>query len=311
MKDVKAALVQCDWDVEAAFTELRKKGLAAVSKKASRVATEGLLALSEKPGVATIIELNSETDFVARNEIFQHLALRVASAALSISSASSSVRSQATAIDLQALESVRIKLEHPKLNCEATVHEAIHEAAAIMGENLRLRRGFCVSTKSGVVSSYLHMSPQAGLGKTAGLLALDVKEGSIQLPSELFSSVGGSLAMHVVAARPLFLSKECVTSEVWEREKNIILSQVAGTNKTEAILNKMVEGRLRKYAEEVILLDQKFVMNDKITVRDVLQDLSKQAGVSVDVGCYLRLDVGESVEREESAASAEVTAQVG
>lgn len=311
MKDVKAALVQCNWDLEAAFTELRKKGLAAVSKKASRVATEGLLALCEKPGIASIIELNSETDFVARNDIFQHLASCVANAALSLYDTNSGVSSDTSAIDIQALESVRIKLDHPKLNCEATVREAVQEAASIMGENLKLRRGFHISTSSGVVSSYLHATPQPGLGKTAGLLSLNFKDGSGKLPSEHLRTVGDYLAMHIVAARPLFLSKDTVTKEVWEREKNIILSLVAGSNKPEAIRNRMVEGRLKKYAEEVVLLNQKFLMDDKITVHEVLKDLSKNEGFPVEIGNYLRMDVGETAEREVSMAPVEVAAQVG
>lgn len=311
MKDVKAALVQCNWDIEAAFTELRKKGLAAVSKKASRVASEGLLALSEKGGAAAIVELNSETDFVARNEIFQHLASKVASAALSLSAASSSAASQATAIDLEALQATRIKLEHPKLKFETTVQEAIQETAAIMGENLLLRRGFFMSTTSGVVSTYLHASHQPGLGRTAGLVTLDVKGGSIEIPSKSLGHVGGSLAMHIVAAQPLFLSKDLVTPEVWEREKDILLSQVANSNKPEAILKKTIEGRLRKYTEEVVLLEQKFVMNDKITVRMVLEDLSKEVGAPVDIGCFLRLDVGEGLRQEEQGSPTEVAAQVG
>lgn len=311
MKDVKGALVQCNWDLEAAFTELRKKGLAAVSKKASRVATEGILALCEKPGMAAIIELNSETDFVARNDIFQHLASRVARAALSLSERSAGISSDTSSIDVQVLESTRIKLDHPRLSSEATIQEAIHEAASIMGENLKLRRGFCVSASSGVVSSYLHASPQPGLGKTAGILSFNVKDKSLTLPSRALSSVGDALAMHIVAARPLFLSKDTVTTEVWDREKNIILSQVADSKKPVEILNKMVEGRLRKYAEEVVLLNQKFVMNDKITVHDVLEDLSKEVGVRVDIGSYLRMDVGENAEREESAAPVEVVAQAG
>ncbi|KAI5060405.1 hypothetical protein GOP47_0024825 [Adiantum capillus-veneris] len=314
MKDVKTALVQCNWDMEAAFTELRKKGLAAVSKKASRAATEGLLALCEKPGMASIIELNSETDFVARNDVFQHLASRVAQAALSLcetESTSPGHPSDTSVIDLHALESVRIKLDHPKLTREGTVQEAIQEAASIIGENLKLRRAFHVCSNSGLVSSYLHASLQPGLGKTAGLLTLNMKDGSVKAPLQLMSSVGESLAMHIVAARPLFLSKECVTKEVWEHEKSIILSQVSGSNKPEQILNKMVEGRLRKYVEEVVLLDQKFAMNDKITVQQVVEDLSKQAGVAVEIGCYLRMEVGETTEREESMQPTEAVAQAG
>ncbi|KAH7287350.1 hypothetical protein KP509_32G050800 [Ceratopteris richardii] len=309
MKDVKAALVQCNWDVDIAFTELRKKGLAAVSKKASRVATEGLLAVCEKPGMASIIELNSETDFVARNEIFQHLASRVACAALSLYEPSEESEPDKMKLDLGLLRDMPIRLDHPKLSCDTTVQEAIKVTASIMGENLKLTRAFRMSTKCGLVSSYLHASPQPGLGKTAALLTLNVNGGSIEPFGELLSTVGESLAMHIVAARPLFLNKESVTEDVWEREKGIILSQVADSKKPEKILEKMVEGRLRKYAEEVVLLEQRFAMNDKITVREVVEDLSKKVGCLVDVGCYLRMEVGETAESDESSTPAMVAAQ--
>eukprot|EP00249_Psilotum_nudum_P007677 c20742_g1_i1 orf=152-1360(+) len=308
MKDVKDALVQCQWDQEAAFTALRKRGLAAASKKASRVAAEGLLALAEKSGAAAIVEINSETDFVARNDIFQHLALHVARAALSLDT--SSTPSQPTTINIQDLEAAKIVLEHPKLNGEATVYDAIREAAVVMGENLMLRRGYQLRTSSGVVSSYLHMNQQAGLARTAGLITLETQEGSPQIPLEALSREGASLAMHVVAACPLFLSKDHATPEILERERDIYLSQAASSNKPEAVIEKMVEGRLQKYIEDVALLEQKFVLNEKINVRMVLDNLSKEIGLPINVGCFLRLQVGEGIEREEKSFAAEVAASV-
>ncbi|KAG0626622.1 hypothetical protein M758_2G138600 [Ceratodon purpureus] len=161
IKDVKAALLQCGWDAEAAMLELRKKGLTAASRKTSRAATDGLLAVANAEGVTAVVEINSETDFVARNDMFRHLATRVARAAIGIQAQNCAPGSAAT-IDLPALEAVKIAMEHEKFSGEATVQEAVTQVAAIMGENVRLRRGFLVSSPTGIVSSYLHASANPG-----------------------------------------------------------------------------------------------------------------------------------------------------
>ncbi|XP_077216437.1 translation elongation factor Ts (EF-Ts) isoform X2 [Tasmannia lanceolata] len=295
IKDVKSALVECSWDIEAAHKDLRKRGVVLASKKSSRPAAEGLLAIAQNEKKAAIIELNCETDFVARNEIFQYLALSLARLALSIESSDQHV-SMAFPLCPGKLEDMKINLGHPKLSGEATVQSAITEVAAMVGENVKFRRGFALSPSShGIVTSYLHTSPQSGLGRIAGLLTLEVEDDNV--PLDALQRVGSSLAMHVVAARPLFLSKELVSSEALESERDVLKSQAETTGKSQMAIEKMVEGRLRKYLEEVVLLEQKFVVNDSINIKSLLNDLSKEVGSPVSIGKFFRMEVGEGIQR--------------
>ncbi|KAL2642343.1 hypothetical protein R1flu_009930 [Riccia fluitans] len=312
MKDVKAALLQCDWDSEAAFTELRKKGLAAAGKKAGRVAADGLLgvALQQERRAAAVVEINSETDFVARNDLFQHLVSQVARAALSVDSIPGS-QAEAAVINLQALEAAKIELNHPKLSGESTISDAVAEVASIMGENVKLRRGFFLSSSTGVVASYLHSSTQAGLARVAGLLTLepaisDSQSGDHQ--AEL-SSLGESLAMHIVAQRPLFLSKDLVAPEALQHERDILTSQALGSGKPANVIDKMVAGRLSKYMQEVALLEQKYVLDEAKTVKSVLNEFAKQFQKQYNIGRFVRVEVGEGIQREEKNFAAEVAAQ--
>ncbi|PIA51905.1 hypothetical protein AQUCO_01000046v1 [Aquilegia coerulea] len=224
IKEVKSALVACNWDIETAQTALRKKGVALASKKSSRSATEGLLALAQNDNKAAVIELNCETDFVARNEIFQYLALSLAKIALSVESSAEQV-STPFSLASEYLEGLKVNLDHPKLSGEATVQSVITEVAAMVGENVKLRRGYTISkTSNGVISSYLHTSPQPGLGRLAGILTLEVEDENT--PLDALARVGSELAMHIVAAKPLFISREDVSSEALESERDILKSQV-------------------------------------------------------------------------------------
>lgn len=307
MKDVKATLVQCQWDSEAAFTELRKKGLAAASKKASRIAAEGLLGVGRAPGTVAVVEINSETDFVARNDIFQHLVSRVAVAALSADSLNS-VGLQPETVDLQSLEAAKVILDHPKLSGESSVRDAVAETAGMLGENVKLRRCFRV-TSPGFSGVYLHDSPLEGLGRIAGVLTLDVEGGFLEEDATEFEPYGNLLAMHIVAAKPLFLSRDHVDPQCLQQERDVLQSQALASGKKQAFIDKMVEGRLKKYYEEVALLDQKFVVNDTQTVQAVLDELSGKVGKPVSIGQFLRMAVGEGVERQEKDFAAEVSAQ--
>nr|KYP42238.1 Elongation factor Ts [Cajanus cajan] len=292
MKDVKAALVDSNWDIEAAQKELRKRGKVLASKKSSRTASEGLLALAQTPSKLALVELNCETDFVARNDIFQHLALCLAKQALSLDNSSSS----AFHVGPQSFEDLTLNLEHPKINGETSIHNAITEVAAMMGENVRLRRGYVMPTSPhGFISTYLHTSPQPGLGRIAGILSLQVDDGKTQ--AEALQRVGSELAMHVVAAKPLFLTKELVPSDALENEREILKSQAEASGKPQMAIDKMVEGRLRKYFEDVVFMDQKFIMNDTLNVKAVLDNLSKEVGSSVRVVDFLRMEVGEGIAR--------------
>ncbi|XP_057516176.1 elongation factor Ts, mitochondrial isoform X1 [Amaranthus tricolor] len=298
IKDVKSALVECDWDIEAAQKELRRRGVYLASKKSSRMASEGLLALAQNDTKAAIIELNCETDFVARNDIFQYMALSLAKLALSAESHSS----EAFAITPEYLESLKLNLAHPKLTGEKSVQEAVTELAAMMGENVKLRRGFTLSkTSPGVIATYLHTSPQPGLGRLAGILSLEVEEPSADL--SILQSVGSELAMHVVAAKPLFLLRELVSSDALENEREILRSQAEASGKPKMAIEKMVEGRLRKYFEDVVLMEQKFIVDDSLSVKNVLDNLSKRVGFPVKIGSFLRLEVGEGTDKSEENES--------
>ncbi|KAI3918731.1 hypothetical protein MKX01_042051 [Papaver californicum] len=295
IKDVKTSLVSCDWDIEAAQKDLRKRGVIQASKKSSRTAAEGLLALAQNGDKAAIIELNCETDFVARNEIFQYLALSLARIALSVEKYADQA-SSGVPFDPEYLEQLRINLDHPKLSGETTVRSAITEVAAIMGENIKLRRGFAVSKSShGVVSTYMHSSPQPGLGRMSGILTLEAEKDSVSL--DALQRVGSQLAMHIVAAKPLFLSKELVSSEALKTELEIIKSQAETSGKPQVAIEKMVEGRLRKYMEEVAFMEQKFVVDDSKTIKKVIDGLSQEVGSLVKIGKFFRMEVGEGIQR--------------
>ncbi|XP_024535210.1 elongation factor Ts, mitochondrial [Selaginella moellendorffii] len=307
IKDVKEVLVKCEWNEENAFTELRKKGLAAATKKSSRVAAEGLLGLAHFEKGAAVIEINSETDFVARNDLFQSLVLSVAKAASTLK-AVQQFSSKPAALDLHDLELVNVKLDHASITRELRVRDAVSEVAAITGENVRLRRAFYISSQRGIVSSYLHMSPASGLSRLAGLVSLEVEHDQEGSHSETLKSLGSSLAMHVVAARPLFLSKELVDSEVLEHERNICKAQASTAGKPENVVQKMVEGRLAKYMEEVVLLEQKYVADETKRINVLLKETSKEIGKTAKIEGFLRIEVGEGIEKLEKDFAAEVAA---
>ncbi|XP_058211255.1 elongation factor Ts, mitochondrial [Rhododendron vialii] len=307
IKDVKSSLIDCNWDIEAAQKDLRKRGVVLASKKSSRTAAEGLLALVQNESKVAVIELNCETDFVARNEIFQYLALSLAKLALLVDSSSQQV-SGAFPVRAEILEELKINLDHPKLSGEKTVQTAIAELAAIMGENVKLRRGFAMSAPSqGIISTYLHTSPQPGLGRIAGILSFEVEDKNASLDS--LQRVGSELAMHVVAAKPLFLTRDHVSSDALENEREILKSQAESTGKPQMAIEKMVEGRLRKYYEEVVLMEQKFVVNDSLNVKTLLDNLSKEVGSPVKIGSFCRMEVGEGIQRLEASNEREPVAQ--
>ncbi|NP_001132619.1 elongation factor Ts, mitochondrial isoform X2 [Zea mays] len=301
IKDVKASLVTCNWDIEAAQKDLRKRGVALAAKKSSRTAAEGLLAIAQDDKRAAVVELNCETDFVARNDVFQYLASSLAKMALSAQGPGELFMP----FGPELLENMPINLDHPKLSVETTVQSAVTEVAAMVGENVKLRRGFMLSTTAhGVVSSYMHTCPQPGMGRIAGLVTLETEDSSTLLDS--VKSVGSSIAMHIVAAKPLFLSKELVSASALENEREILRTQAQSSGKSQMAMDKMVEGRLRKYFEEVVLMEQKYVLNDSTNIKTVLNDLSKEVGSKVTIGNFIRMEVGEGIERTEAADGLEV-----
>ncbi|MEM6712570.1 MAG: translation elongation factor Ts [Pseudomonadota bacterium] len=285
MMDCKAALVETDGDVEAAIDYLRAKGLARAAKKAGRVAAEGLVGFSASGTQAAMIELNSETDFVARNEQFQGLVGSVASTALG------------TDGTLDAVLAAQLK------GGDKSVDDSIKDAVATIGENMTLRRTAKLSVGSGVVATYMHSSVADGLGKIGVLVALESDGDQTAL-----STTGRQVAMHIAATSPLSVSVDEMDPVVVERERQIFAEQARESGKPENIIEKMVEGRIRKFYEESVLLNQAFVMDPDVTVADALKKAEAEIGAPVTLKAFVLFKLGEGVEKEESDFAAEVAA---
>ncbi len=287
MMDCKAALTETKGEIEAAIDWLRTKGLAKAAKKAGRVAAEGLVAVASEGTRAVMIELNSETDFVARNAEFQALATAIARTALSTDGSLAAVAAA-------------------KMPSGKTVEEEINSAIATIGENMTLRRSAEVSVKEGAVASYVHGAVAPGLGKIGVIVGLESSGKADKL-----GEVGRQIAMHVAAAAPLAVRTDELDSAVVEREKAIFAEQARESGKPEAIIEKMVEGRLRKYYEEVVLLSQTFVVDTEKTVEQAVKTAETDIGGPVTVTEFVCFRLGEGVEKAESDFAAEVAAAAG
>ena len=288
MMDCKKALGEADGDIEAAVDWLRKKGLAAAAKKSGRVAAEGLVGAATGDGVGVVVEINAETDFVARNETFQAFVRTVTEQALT---------SDGTVEGLSAM---------PYPGTDRTVAEEVTHMVATIGENMGLRRVARLTASPGVVASYIHSATVPGLGRIGVLVALQ-SEGD---PDKL-SALGRQLAMHVAAARPESVSTSDLDPALLERERNVLADQARASGKPEAIIEKMVEGRLRKYYEEVVLLEQTFVVDGENKVATVLENMGKELGTPVSVAGFTRFALGEGIEKQEQDFAAEVAATLG
>lgn len=286
MMDCKTALNESGGDMEAAVDWLRTKGLAKAAKKAGRVAAEGLVGVATDGTKAAVIELNSETDFVARNEGFQELVAKVAKVA---TSTDGSVEALAAA-DLDG----------------KSVADAITDAIATIGENMTLRRSALLAVNEGVVSTYVHGKVAEGLGKIGVLVALESSADAAKL-----DGLGRQIAMHVAATSPLALNTEELDPTVVEREKAVFSEQARESGKPDNIIEKMVEGRLRKFYEEVTLVKQAFVINPDQTVEQAVEALAKELGTEVKLTGFVRLALGEGIEKEEQDFAAEVAAATG
>ncbi|MFN7012334.1 MAG: translation elongation factor Ts [Allorhizobium sp.] len=285
MMDCKKALTENNGDIEAAIDWLRAKGIAKADKKSGRTAAEGLIGIAGAGHKAVVVEVNSETDFVARNDAFQDLVRGVASVALDTDG---SVEAIGAAI-------------YPASGKSVT--DTIKDAIATIGENMTLRRAAKLEVEHGVVATYVHNAAGDGLGKLGVLVALK----SVG-DKEVLTSIGKQVAMHIAATNPLAIRSEEVDAAVAERERNVFIEQSRASGKPDAIIEKMVEGRMRKFFEEVALLSQAFVMNPDITVGQAVKDAEKLAGASIEVVGMARLLLGEGVEKEESDFAAEVAA---
>ncbi len=286
MMDCKSALNEVEGDIEAAIDWLRKKGLSKAAKKSGRIAAEGLvaLALSGTKGVA--VEVNSETDFVARNDDFQKLAQTVAAVTLA-----------ASTTDVEELKSAA----YPG---GGTVADAIANAIATIGENMTLRRAAEVSVTAGVIGSYIHNSVADGLGKIGVLVALESTGDATAL-----ADVARKIAMHVAAASPVALDAASVDPAVLEREKNVLRDKNAG--KPANVLEKIVESGLKTYFKEVCLIDQPFIHDPAKTIAQVVAEAAKAAGAPVVLKGFVRYALGEGIEKQESDFAAEVAAAAG
>lgn len=288
MMDCKKALAETNGDMEAAIDWLRTRGLAKAAKKADRVAAEGLVGVVTEGTKAAVVEINSETDFVARNEQFQNIVGSVAKLALDA-------------------DGDVVKLgEMPFPGSGHSVSAELTEAIAKIGENMNLRRTETVSVSDGVVESYVHNAVKPGMGKIGILVALESTGDKAAL-----SALGKQLAMHIAATNPLSIDPEDLDQNVVARERAIILEQVKESGKPADIAEKMVDGRMRKYFEEVTLLAQTFVIDGESKVRDAIKAAEKDVGAPIKLTKFVRYALGEGIEKAESDFAAEVAATAG
>jgi elongation factor Ts len=288
MMDCKKALGETAGDVEAAIDWLRKKGLAAAAKKAGRVAAEGLVGISAAGNKGVAVEVNAETDFVARNDQFQGFVSAVATVALD------------KGADVEAIKAAACP------GADKSVADQLTHLIATIGENMSLRRAVRLEVPAGVVASYVHTAIAPGLGKIGCLVALESTGNTDRL-----AEVGKQIAMHVAAANPLFLDPSVVDTSALEREKAVLTEQAQASGKPAAVIEKMVEGRIRKYYEEVCLSEQIFVIDQENKISKVLENLSKELGAPVKLAGFARFALGEGIEKEEKDFAAEVAAQLG
>ncbi|MBS7790505.1 translation elongation factor Ts [Roseococcus sp. SDR] len=282
MMDCKKALVETGGDIEAAIDWLRKKGLSAAAKKSGRVAAEGLVGVASGPHVAAMVEVNAETDFVARNESFQNFVSEVAGLALSVGD------------DIEALKAAT----YP--GTQHSTQEELTKLIATIGENMTIRRASVLRVSKGAVATYMHNAVKPGLGKIGVLVAL---EGENEM--SVMETLGRQIGMHVAATRPAALDISAVEPSALEREKAVLTEQAQASGKPPAVIEKMVEGRIRKFYEEVVLLEQVWVHDGESRVKAVVDKLGlKLTG-------FTRFQLGEGIEKQVSDFAAEVAATAG
>jgi len=287
MMDCKKALAENNGEMEAAIDWLRAKGLSAAAKKAGRTAAEGLVGVAVEGKRGALVEVNSETDFVAKNELFQQFVANVAKLALEHGT------------DVEALNAVA----YPG---GGTVAEALTENIAKIGENQSLRRAALVEVSNGAVVPYVHNQVVPGLGKIGVLVALE--SGA---PAETLTALGKQIAMHVAAAHPLALNAEDLPADLIERERSIAMEKAKESGKPQNIIEKMVEGGLAKFRKENALTSQLFVMDGKTPVAEVVAAAAKDAGSAIELKGFVRFQLGEGIEKQQSDFAAEVAAAAG
>jgi elongation factor Ts len=289
MMDCKKALEANDGDIETSADWLRKKGLAAAAKKAGRVAADGLVGVAVKGNAGAVVEVNAETDFVARNENFQNFAKTVAGLALDVKG------------DIAALEA----LAYPGGEGRS-VKEQLAQLISTIGENMELRRTAFVGVDKGIVANYIHNSISDGLGKIGVLVGLQSEADAAQL-----QALGKQLAMHVAATNPLSLNIEALDPEVTARERDIMLSKAEASGKPKDIIEKMVDGQMRKFYQETVLLEQISVLDGETKISKLIEQAAKTAGKPITLTAYVCYKLGEGKEKKEEDFAAEVAAAMG
>ena len=286
MMDCKAALGETGGDLEGAVDWLRKKGLAKAAKKAGRVAAEGLIGIALAPTKGVVVEVNSETDFVARNDLFQGLVKMIADVALGTG---------------PAVEKILAKPVGDR-----TVADAITETIAKVGENMTLRRAAALSVGKGVVASYVHNSVADGLGKIGVMVALESAGGADEL-----KAFGRMVAMHVASANPQAIDASGLDAATVEREKNVLAEKFKAQGKPANVVDKIVESGLKTFYKEVCLLDQGFIFDDKKSVAQALKESEAKAGAPIRIGGLVRYALGEGIDRPGGDFGGEVAALAG
>ncbi len=287
MLDCKKALMETNGDMEQAVDWLRKKGLASAAKKASRIAAEGLVSVAVEGNKGAVVEVNSETDFVAKNDIFQEYVEDAAKVALA---------TNGEICDMKTFACQK---------CNKSFEERLTDMIAKIGENMNLRRAKVLSVENGVVASYMHSALRSNLGRIGVLVALESTADKAKL-----AELGKHIAMHVAASNPLFKDIASVDSAAVERERAIFADQAKASGKPENIIEKMVEGRIRKYYEEVVLEEQAYIMDPDKKIKQVVADAAKELGTEVVLKDYVCFKLGEGLQKKEEDFAAEVAAQL-
>ena len=287
MMDCKKALTENNGDIEAAVDWLRKKGLAAAAKKSGRVAAEGLVGVAASGNKGALVEINAETDFVGRNEQFQDFVRKTTEIAIAQNGDAEKIKAAA----------------YPG---GGTVTEKLTNLIATIGENMSYRRSVGLSVANGVVASYVHSATAPGLGKIGVLVALESTG-----DREKLTALGKQLAMHVAAANPMSLSVSELDPAAIERERSVLAEQAKTSGKPDNVIAKMVEGRLRKFYEDVVLMEQVFVVDGESRVSAVVEKAGKEIGAPVKITAFKRFALGEGIEKKVDDFAAEVAAQAG
>ncbi len=278
MMDCKTALLENNGDIESSIDWLRTKGIAKAAKKEGRIASEGLIAIEKDESLAAIIEVNSETDFVARNDDFQEVVKTLGKLATSSNNLDDLLTKKISDKDL-------------------SVKEYITEMIASIGENINLRRMKKITNDNGVISSYIHSQVVDGMGKIGVLVSLESDADKLQL-----SDLGKKIAMHIAATNPISINIGDIPSDILDREKNILIEEARASGKPEEIIEKMTEGRLKKFYQESVLLEQTFVVDGESKIEEILNSLDKPVVISE----FIRMGLGEGIEKKSEDFANEV-----